>query len=260
MVKNESVWFCLYNKRKKFLIMRVQMQENHKHLLQISFLKNGQRTFPDVQWAIFCTTPACEKWKNCPLRRKNTSQKHFSYQLRELIDRYEAHRELKLEISDAIRFVHRAWGDVTQATIKNCWRHVGLVSIEPQAEEVIEIEISPEIETDEFSFIVEDPMSIHQFMNIDNEVQTEPVIDVSNIAQIIEITATETEAEQDEEEPIATVSAKDALSSIKTLIEFMESTPEFSVTEVDSLFKLQDKIRINQSKKLKQAKITQFFN
>lgn len=48
-------------------------------------------------------------------------------QLQWIVEAIDTKKSTTLYLDDAIRFIHRAWNGVTQTTIFNCWRHVGLV-------------------------------------------------------------------------------------------------------------------------------------
>lgn len=51
------------------------------------------------------------------------------YQVRRLIELLEENKTADINLKEAIRYIAMAWKTITPSTIKNCWRHTGILQL-----------------------------------------------------------------------------------------------------------------------------------
>ena len=177
-------------------------------------------------------------------------QHYRKYQLKNLIRQFDSREPLKIELSQAIRFTHQAWNDVSQSTIRNCWIHTKLANREFNLDEnTLVDDASDNTTTDspdqvgDFAFIVEDPIPFREFVTVDNNLMTEEIRDPTDMAVFVETyTVSEEDPAEDSEECQQPVSIKDAANAVEMVIRFMEAYEDYSLPEINTVLKIGEKI------------------
>lgn len=162
------------------------------------------------------------------------------YQLRHLIDSYDAGKPIEVQLNQAIRFVRQAWNDLSPSTIVNCWKHVKILPDHPAAD--VEV-LNPSPPTDfgnifeRMAQILETPaeniMAVNEFLGCDESVSTgeelteEEIIDlvtnVDNPASDALGDATVDDDDMDSQEPVRPPTNFEAKMALDVVIRFLES-------------------------------------
>lgn len=171
----------------------------------------------------------------------------------------------RISVLDALYSMRAAWDQVTEKTIKNCFRHAGFC----KEAEVSDSETAEATGTDELKKAMDSlatvrPLqtSAQDFVAIDSEVVTTAEASVSEIVQSMQRqTQNNPDSDSDEEPFVETdkkVTAGQARAAIDTLRRFAEQNENG-----DSLFKplevIEDKVHEISSETHKQTTLLDFF-
>ena len=197
--------------------------------------------------------------------------KSFNHKLY-IIDLIDSDKSPALALSDAIRYVKRAWDNVTPTTILHCWQHTEIIPRDPTSTTTTTVEAAPNT-TDKvtplLNIVIEklqiEPgvrMSVTEFMDVDHNCETMNDLSDADIIKSVRTDETsETEAEEDEddipEEPMPT--AKEVRTGLKALQRLFEKSRHSNETDVNMFFDMQE--RANQLLLFgsHQTSITSFF-
>ena len=186
--------------------------------------------------------------------------------------------ETKPDISvlTAISWIARAWKEISQATIQNCWIHTGLIakkssstsSIEPVPSRHFMSSSEAAIEQHLCNLIqqmkLEDKLDASSFIEVDKDEQTFPneiAIDESSIVEQVFGNGTKVEKEEEESEEekeeaqIKPSQARMALELVKKYLLRQEELKEEHLMQIEEL---SSAISLMENQK-KQTKINQFF-
>ncbi|KAJ3639168.1 hypothetical protein Zmor_004038 [Zophobas morio] len=174
----------------------------------------------------------------------------------------EKGKESHVTLLDAFRFVDRAWNNVTQSTIQNCFKHAGFVEKVTSSEE--QWLWDDEVPLSELCiFLNTEKINFQEFVEVDNFVWTSemPTDDeiVDNAYKNHNPSQIETAESDDDEEapPTEKISRLEARTCLRKLRSFLEATScgEQSFTYLSNLENLIDVNVLNR----KQMKITDYF-
>ena len=155
---------------------------------------------------------------------------------------------LKMSLLDALVMSAASWHDVTEATVQNCFRHAGFVKARPTASnpeseaetEAQQVTEPPQIDADmsevsnlfeRFSQLcnVHPQMSVDEFINVDDNIQTSEAISMDDIVSCVQQAGTEEEI-VDDEPAVPTVTTKMALQAMEQVRTFVMQQEESAVT------------------------------
>ena len=170
-----------------------------------------------------------------------------------------------LNIYDAINFSKNAWNSVSQQTISNCWNHTGIL---PQNEmNEMDDEIDFDDQTDDEMEIQElidqlpfnDPMSVKDFLYVDNCLKSNEGLTDDEIVSIVKSKNNEPEADLNEE-LLEVISRKDALDCLDNLVLFFEYSSDISINldELNVLQKLKRRVLTSCINNAKQTTLDSF--
>ncbi|RGB26760.1 hypothetical protein C1646_770004 [Rhizophagus diaphanus] len=149
--------------------------------------------------------------------------------LRNRIEAYEISQELNkgailLNIHDTINFSSNAWNSISQQTISNCWRHIGILpqndmdesddETDDDDDQAIQDEIELQDLIDQLPF--NNPMNVKEFLHIDDFLKgNEGLMD----DKIISMVKSNNETEIDlNEGPMEIISKREALGHLDNLV------------------------------------------
>ena len=171
---------------------------------------------------------------------------------------FDTNTEFKIDLLWSLRMVKTGWENVTQNTIKNCFRHCGFEDSERETEVV-------EVETTELDEVFErytsayptGGITVEEFALVDEQVTTGETLE----SFVVEVSV-ETEDSSDDESgiidelPVPKPSITSALNALLTLRQYMHyETGEFS----DSLDRIEDFLR-RQAMPRHQTSIRDYFS
>ena len=176
------------------------------------------------------------------------------FHLQHIIDLIDSDKSPALALSDAIRYVKRAWDNVTPTTILHCWQHTEIIPCDPISTTTTTVEAAPNT-TDKvtplLNIVIEklqiEPgvrMSVTEFMDVDHNCETmNDLSDADIIKSVRTDEKSETEAEEDEddipEEPMPT--AKEVRTGLKALKRLFEKSRHSNETDVNMFFDMQER-------------------
>lgn len=181
------------------------------------------------------------------------------------IDGIEKKQETSVSLLDAVRFVDRAWKNVTQATIENCFKHAGFTGDMDSGDEMWEWD--DEIPLSElFKKLKGDSeATFKDYVQVDNLVCTSGMPSEEDIIEEaykkhMSIETAEIESDQEEEAapPPPSVSRLEARSCLSKLRCFFE-THASSAKTIDLLCSLENQVDTAALKEHQQTKITDYF-
>lgn len=189
-------------------------------------------------------------------------KRHYRKHLvRDWIKAIDEGREWKPNLLDGINYIHKSWADVTDKTIKNCFRHAGFVESPSSSEDVNDDEDDYVPLSELLRQLKErnkDVMDEETYLGIDQNLVTSPELTVSEIAnEIRERHVPASEESESEDEVEVPPSKNEALQCIEVLRKYFSS---ISGTEEDlnSVYKLEKRIMLS-NPHTKQTRIDGFF-
>lgn len=173
---------------------------------------------------------------------------------------------LQMTVLDAIRFMKRAWSNVSQTTIRNSFKKSGLIPRHSSTEDYHDdddIPLSEWIKTlNSTKISTFEKYSIDDYETADDDVHTSEIpTDEDIIADVTHCQAGDSEAEsegEDELSALPVVSVNDARDCFKKLTEFSEIN-NVSDEFLEYLNKLQNCFDEYRFKTIKQTKINDYF-
>jgi len=194
-----------------------------------------------------------------------------------MLDLFEDGKDInkeKINIKEAIDYVAESWDCVTEKTVQNCWRKIGILpSLSDEDrdnasriqqgsvdEETADInQMIKELNTDDPS-AASLANALNNFFQDLEGIPTEDILDENDIIKLVQEETREENSGSDEEDTL--VSPGDALKTLKTWISYFEQQydDEFCVEDL-KLFKGYFKIikRLEQQSR-KQASIMDYFS
>ncbi|CAG8788776.1 8205_t:CDS:2 [Gigaspora margarita] len=185
--------------------------------------------------------------------------RYRSYFIKWLLDQYESGKDEKLNVLNAIKFIVRAWREVSSKTISNCFRHTRIFPTDKELvlndnddnnnDELME-EMYANIEALNFRNV----MDLEEFINHPEEKETNEVLNDEEILAIVtNIESEKTEDEEngsDKEEDDSTemrqITYHEALSAIEVLEQYLMQQDVGEATQSNhdqALSNLQEEIR-----------------
>lgn len=166
-----------------------------------------------------------------------------------------------------MKWAEKAWEEITQATIQNCWRHTGILpsnttsstSTLPTAAEDALAQLVAEMK-------IEDNMDVNEYIDIDKDVtthETEINVDINELIQnIIDDKKERTEESKEDEasdEEISPVNPSQARTCLDTLRNFCLQQDSTTEEQLRTLRQFEDFICTQELKQRKQTRIDHFF-
>ncbi|CAG8832485.1 12162_t:CDS:1, partial [Cetraspora pellucida] len=108
--------------------------------------------------------------------KRHYRRHHIAWMLQQIETEYRA-EDLKMDVLQAIRYTIQAWKEVTNDTIRNCWRHTNILpksfnadlrNLSENVNQNVESEINDLITMIE-NLNFSDPMQVEEFLNIPDE-------------------------------------------------------------------------------------------
>lgn len=159
----------------------------------------------------------------------------------------------EVTLLDAIRFVKKAWGMVTQKTIKNCWCHAGFSS---EFDEEDDLPLNQWLAHNNLQH------DLAPFLLFDEDVSTHAELTDAEIVEQVASNREESGSEDEENDPevgdFMAPPVTVVLNNIKTIIAYYESVPD-SHSELVQLDKMQSDLQKTALLNKKQSKLTDFF-
>ena len=141
----------------------------------------------------------------------------------------------KLNVKEAIDFIAEAWDNVTQTTIRNCWKKTGIL---PSSDLIVDDINMEDFELDELDEIDIDFLpeadNLRNYLEIlDEDIPTEEHLTDEQILNLLQDEEYESENESEDEE-VLIVSEKEEIEACKTLINYFEqqNDPAFSIDDL----------------------------
>jgi DDE superfamily endonuclease len=189
-----------------------------------------------------------------------------------LLEQYESEAENKnMDILSAIRFIVRAWREVSLETIYNCFRHTRILpDIQNNNEEhIITVtnnndDLIKELDKDIEALHFRNKMDIEKYINYPEEENTEEVLndqEILNLVTYLEPEKTENEEEEDDSTELQKITHKEALNAIELTEQYFvqQDLSDTIRLEYDTaLLKLRRLIGKFQSASFKQTNIETF--
>ncbi|RGB23691.1 hypothetical protein C1646_748097 [Rhizophagus diaphanus] len=154
-----------------------------------------------------------------------------------------------------------AWRKVTKKTIVDSWAKAGILSDNDSDISDNETIINDDDDNiGELQLLINelpitDPISIEEYINIDDEILAEEELSLEEIVNIVKGQSA-VEDEMEEEHEIITTS--DSLNSIEKLIKYVRQN--INSLDMQNLVNLKKKIISDSKKKQKQGRLEDFFN
>jgi len=160
----------------------------------------------------------------------------------------------QVDLTQVLRFVVDAWGDVTPETIMNCWKKATLMDFEIEVEEPEDIS---QLQQDILVVQKENVMTVQEYIEIEGEEIVQALPD-----DLILDDQSDNEDEV-QEMPVSKVSSADAYNAIDTLRMFYEQQDIDTTKLVRTVSSLQadhDKLVLELKRKSKQTQMTDYFS
>ena len=172
-----------------------------------------------------------------------------------------------IDIKKAIKYVAKAWDNVTPTTIVNCWKKTGILSLEETLTNY-EIENSTNIvseisnrEISDVNYLIDQlsftaPLEAEEYITIDD-------FQINNMVTEEEIIASFNPAEEVvvENNTIPKVSTKDAVNAFETAFNFLQQGDlEIDYKDFKVFKSLKRKVTLLNNEKLIQPNIINYFN
>ena len=185
---------------------------------------------------------------------------------------------MTIDIKTAIQFLASAWNAVTPNSIANCWRHTGILPVHYFGDAAATSDEETRVPNPALSELAEllhdiriEPANLltaSQYITVDSELPHCPemsddeILDTITHPKVIEnadvsITARMEVDPDDIDSP--TVSTHEALTAIRTLLQYIEQHPDNSA-EITHLTSIQEKILGENALAKRQPSITDFFH
>ena len=191
----------------------------------------------------------------------------------------------KVTVLQAMQWIIQAWKLVKPSTIRNCWRHTGILHKPPttqsspdsgSSDEDDDVPLSTmtdpldDLPLSELRNLIQkispdDDLATEQYVNIDNDVPTEADMDLDDIIESV-TDSVETEdneqAEDETEAEIPPLSDKDAQSLLQNYLQYWMTNMKNTPSDQEMLNSLLGHIRRvdeNIAQKRSQSSITSFF-
>ncbi|XP_033755738.1 tigger transposable element-derived protein 6-like [Pecten maximus] len=197
--------------------------------------------------------------------------RYRKYQLNRLVDCIDRKESATVLLNTAIRYVKMAWDEVSTETIKNCWKHSGLVP-RSDHDNVLSVDDSPDNHDDLARLLTRvqddldlDPdlrLTVRQFVDADKqteitEVQTES--DIIDSVTSFDDSETDLNTDDDDDEPPHIPSGTEAKAAIETVMRFLETSDKTTELEIDSCRIISKKISEIITDNMRQKHISDFF-
>ncbi|CAG8849984.1 16347_t:CDS:2, partial [Gigaspora margarita] len=189
-------------------------------------------------------------------------KRHYqSYFIKWLLDQYEAKKDEKMNVFDAIRFIAQAWREVTPETIYNCFRYTRIFPdtqdnkesfIDDNDDKLID-ELYADIEALNFSNI----MNLEEYINYPGKKDTHEVLSDKETLDLTTNLKSENEnVEDDDSTEIRQISHQEALNVVDILEQYIMQNDFSKMAQFKhdkALLKLQKEIKKLQIKAFKQT-------
>lgn len=167
-------------------------------------------------------------------------RRYRSYFIKWLLDQYESGKDDKLNVLNAIKFIVRAWREVSSETISNCFRHTRILPT-TQIDEELDLndddynnnddELMEEMHADIEALHFRTVMDLEEYINHPEEKESNEVLNDEEILALItnlepeKTKGDEEENESDEEEDDSTemrqITHHEALSAVEVLEQYL---------------------------------------
>ncbi|CAG8731532.1 22071_t:CDS:1 [Cetraspora pellucida] len=149
-----------------------------------------------------------------------------SYFIKWLLDKYEAEKDEKINVLNAIRFIAQAWRKVTPETIRNCFQHTGILPntqdneksfVDDNDDELID-KLYLDIKTLNFQNI----MDLEEYIDYPGEKDTHEVLSDKEILDLaINLEPENESAEDDDSTKMRQISHQEALNAVEILDQYI---------------------------------------
>lgn len=175
----------------------------------------------------------------------------------QMLDCLEEGNSFNITVLTAMRIADKAWKNVSQTTIRNCFRSCGFDN--KTGDQLLQLEEGdadlPE-EWDALTHQQEIPVTFNEFVNFDDNVATTGTL---TDAEILESTTDNSDIEDnEEEEPTQSISAKEARKMVKSMRYFLERR-EIGDDVFTALVTIENALDQSRRESLMQKKITDYF-
>jgi hypothetical protein len=173
----------------------------------------------------------------------------------------------KVNLKQATDMLVSSWDTVTSQTIANCWRATGIIpNVEPTGAQadVVDDEKEETAKTaqliDELQLFIPNPMTASEYLDIDNQIETEREMTDDEIVQIVKGGSTD-ETESDDE-PILEVpvwSSSRVFDALENIVRYIEQEGEEAEEDYKMCSRLLQSLKVRVDKKKKQTSILDFY-
>ena len=208
---------------------------------------------------------------------RNLKLYYRRYQTHHFLECIEKDQPMTVNVRQALRFVHQAWGDVKAKTIANCWRHVNILpsadkpptDTDSDSDDDIPLQ---QLESDDdiplqqlrnmMAKIPDATMTAEEYIHVDATVETSPSMTDDAILEMVRESDTpensDSESDDDEAPPPRVVTGMMAKNGLADVLTYMENQPSYAHRLPELLSIMKDLKTISQST-CSQSKISDFF-
>ena len=163
------------------------------------------------------------------------------YLLHQFIDCIDSKQEFKPHVLDTLTIVRRAWDELSQTTIKNCFQHCGFGAsseIEDTPEFTDKLDIAARLQENLEGDSSVDTV-IEEYIHIDDDVEIAPLLECSEIASLV-TEKTKTSSEDDNSDDCDIDIVKPSKLEVKGALQVVKNYLLCSDGSVEQIQKYQD--------------------
>ena len=198
-------------------------------------------------------------------------KRYRSYQLQNALDLYTLGTKdiFKIDILQGIRWASAAWDCVSSETIRNCWRHAGLIKSSQHFSTKGECNLDASLDKMMKDLHLQDSMTVSEMVNNPDEAEDlHVVLEEDEIIEIVTCKVIEEDeavpAQDSEDEDDATSSLDNRIHILQQAIVILNRDPEQhcdSVRDIRTLIRnMKEEKRLEREKSLNQPTIECFFS
>lgn len=166
----------------------------------------------------------------------------------------------KVSILQGMRWSEAAWRSISNATIKNCWRHTTLLEVDV-CEEIIadEKDLDQAIQDGIRRLPIQTPLSLTELIEPNDEKEEHEVFDDQDFLDMVQ----DSSDDDDMETALPPVNPKEILQSLQVVLRYVEQEPEPNPDKMKVLYRLRKKtleqIQRDREMRTSQTDIRSFF-
>ena len=189
------------------------------------------------------------------------------------VDAIDAGRTPKVEVSDAIRWTKLSWDEVTESSIKNCFRHTGILPPIEAAAMDADTQSTAAVSRDfgnlfeRLGIATDQLMTPAEYLEVDNDLPTSEMMTDTEIVQLVsDRQAADSSDEEDgagssnEEDGAASVSSDQAAAAVDTLMRYFEQSDRATSDDIQGLCLIKRRVDCLRLSSMKQSSLLNYFS